>query len=306
MKRISIFLILTFVLTWAAEFFLWQNGGLENPSVQIILTGIMLIPAICTLLTRWITKEGFHDMWLRLDVKKNYRVYLIAWLGPCVLIVLGTILYFLLFRSNFDPEMTVLRESMKTVQTGEPVEITTRVLIYTVLMQSLISIVFAPILNIIPSLGEEIGWRGYLLPKLNTMFSRKKTVLLTGLIWGVWHAPIIAMGHNYEKNYFGFPYFGILAMIIFCIVVGSFFSWLAFSIHSAIPAAIAHGALNGFASIGIFFLKDSPAPFLGPYPTGLIGGIGFIVVGFLCFRQIEKAGTGVDVIENVQSEEDMA
>jgi membrane protease YdiL (CAAX protease family) len=293
-------------LTWAAEFYLWRNGGLENPSVQLFLMGIMLIPAISVFLTRWATGEGFHDMWLRLDIKKNYRIYLAAWLGPCVLIILGSVIYFLLFRSNFDPEMTVLRESMKTVQTEEPAEITTKVLIYTILTQCLISVVFAPILNIVPSLGEEIGWRGYLLPKLNTMFSRKKTVLLTGLIWGVWHAPIVAMGYNYGKNYFGYPFFGILAMIVFCIVVGSFFSWLAFSVHSAIPSAIAHGALNGFASIGIFFLKDSPAPFLGPYPTGIIGGIGFIVVGFLCFRQIEKAGVKAEIAENVHLEEDMA
>ena len=207
MKRISIFLILTFVLTWAAEFYLWRNGGLENPSVQLFLMGIMLIPAISVFLTRWATGEGFHDMWLRLDIKKNYRIYLAAWLGPCVLIILGSVIYFLLFRSNFDPEMTVLRESMKTVQTEEPAEITTKVLIYTILTQCLISVVFAPILNIVPSLGEEIGWRGYLLPKLNTMFSRKKTVLLTGLIWGVWHAPIVAMGYNYGKNYFGYPFF---------------------------------------------------------------------------------------------------
>ncbi len=306
MKRIAVFLSMTFVLSWGAEFYLWQNGGLENPYIQIILTGIMLIPAISVLLTRRITGEGFQDMWLRLDFKKNLRTYLVAWFGPPALIILGTALYFLLFQSNFDPEMTLLRESMQAASTAEPAEITTQALVLTVLMQSLISIIFAPLLNIVPSLGEELGWRGYLLPKLSERFSRKKAVLLNGIVWGVWHAPIIAMGYNYGKNYLGYPFTGILAMILFCCFVGSFFSWLAFQARSAIPAAIAHGALNGFASIGVFFLKNGPDPLVGPYATGIIGGIGFIIVGILCYRQIDYADPQAKSDEVLQPEENMA
>ena len=57
----------------------------------------------------------------------------------------------------------------------------------------------------------------------------------------------------------------------------------------ALPAAIAHGAVNGMASVGIFFLRGTPEPFLGPYPVGIVGGFGFIVIGILCYLNIEKA-----------------
>ena len=290
MKRVSIFLIITFVLTWTVEFFMWQNGGLENPATQMLLAGVMMIPAFSVLLTKWFTKESFHLKSFRLEFKKYFRYYLIAWLGPFFLIIIGTALYFLIFRSNFDPELTLLRNSMQAAQTQQPIEITSQMLITTILIQSLISMIFAPILNIFPTLGEEIGWRGYLLPKLDLLMNRRMAVLITGAIWGIWHAPIIAMGHNYGKEYAGYPFWGILAMIIFCIFVGSFLSWLTFHVHNPVPAAIAHGALNGFASIGLIFIKNAPSVFVGPFPTGIIGGIGFVIVGIWCWLKIDKAG----------------
>ena len=59
----------------------------------------------------------------------------------------------------------------------------------------------SPIVNIIACLGEEVGWRGFLLPNLLEKFTPIKATLLTGFIWGVWHAPMIAMGYNYGLNY---------------------------------------------------------------------------------------------------------
>jgi len=129
---------------------------------------------------------------------------------------------------------------------------------------------------------------------------------LSGIIWGLWHAPLIAMGYNYGKNYLGYPVTGILAMTLFCVFFGMFLSWLAIQVRSAIPAAIAHGALNGFASIGIFFLKNGPDPLVGPFPTGLIGGIGFIVAGIICFKQINSTGFPMESEEKPQGEGDMA
>ncbi|MEN6349562.1 MAG: CPBP family intramembrane glutamic endopeptidase [Syntrophomonas sp.] len=46
-------------------------------------------------------------------------------------------------------------------------------------------------INIIPTLGEELGWRGYLLPKLRMLLSDRAALIVTGLIWGVWHLPCV-------------------------------------------------------------------------------------------------------------------
>ncbi|WP_195988094.1 hypothetical protein [Clostridium sp. D53t1_180928_C8] len=79
-------------------------------------------------------------------------------------------------------------------------------------------------------------------------------------------------------------------MIIFCIFVGSFLSYITLKVKSSIPAAIAHGMINGFASVSTLFLSvnNNTNPFIGPLPVGIIGGCGFIIVGIICFILIKK------------------
>jgi membrane protease YdiL (CAAX protease family) len=194
----------------------------------------------------------------------------------------------LIFPNQFDPELTVLRNSIAVLSPEQAESLTKTQIGYSALSQFVMALLLAPILNFIPCLGEELGWRGYLLPKLAALMGKKRAVLLSGVIWGLWHAPIIAMGYNYGTGYPGFPWLGIGAMILFCLFVGSFFSWLTFRIPSAVPAIIAHGALNGMASISMLFMKGTPNPFIGPFPIGVIGGAGFILVGILCWIKLDE------------------
>ena len=80
----------------------------------------------------------------------------------------------------------------------------------------------------------------------------------------------------------------IFAMIVFCVVCGSYLSYLAIKTQSAIPCAIAHSAINAFAGIGICLYKGTPNPFIGPSPTGIIGGSVFILVGIYCYVKAGK------------------
>lgn len=114
------------------------------------------------------------------------------------------------------------------------------------------------------------------------------TLLLSGIVWGLWHAPLTCMGHNYGLGYAGYPFTGILAMCIFCICVGTFFSFLTLKSGSCLPAAFAHGALNGMGSVGIYLTADGGNPFIGPSVTGVIGGFGFIVVAVLSVALLKR------------------
>jgi membrane protease YdiL (CAAX protease family) len=155
-------------------------------------------------------------------------------------------------------------------------------------VQAVQGLLLAPALNFVPCFGEEWGWRGYLLPKMAEKFSAVPLVVITGVIWGLWHAPVTALGHNYGVGYPGFPWAGIAAMCGFCIVLGIFFSYLTIKTGSCIPAVLAHGAVNGTCALGIYLTRDGGNPFVGPAPTGIVGAVPFLVLAAVCLLRLKK------------------
>lgn len=278
LRRIALFLIITFVMTYAWTMCLiWPRVlgrdaatlTAEETIVNTALTAVlMFFPALGVLITRLVTREGFKNAMVRLNLKGNVRYYLIGWFGPMVLTILGTVLYFLLFPSEFTT--ATLDAQLAAMPIPPAMFWATQALLMMV----------APLLNLVTCFGEEWGWRGYLLPKVAERMKFLPTVLLTGLVWGIWHAPVIVAGHNYGMQYPGYPWWGIIAMCAFCIVAGTLFSYITLKTRSCWPAVLAHGALNGTASIGVIFLADPMAydRFVGPVPTGIIGAAAYIVV----------------------------
>ena len=102
-----------------------------------------------------------------------------------------------------------------------------------------ISSVAAPLINTLLALGEELGWRGSLLPELLPL-GQRRAILLSGVIWGFWHAPVILQGHNYPSQ----PVLGVFLMVVFAVLVGAFFGWLYLRTRSPWAPALAHGSLN--------------------------------------------------------------
>ena len=128
------------------------------------------------------------------------------------------------------------------------------------------------------------------MPKMLKRFKVVPALFINGVIWGLWHAPLTMMGHNYGVGYRGFPFLGIFAMCLFCIVMGIILSYVTIKTGSCIPAVIGHGTLNGFAAVSIYFtsLQNPYNVFLGPAPTGLIGGAGFILLAVVLLYHLNK------------------
>lgn len=288
-KRIITFLVCAFGISWAAGLVIYLTGGLTDSPIIIESSGITLAyvllasaymwgPAIANILTRAITKEGNSNLLLKLNFRKDWRYVLAAWGGTPILVLLGTGLFFILFPSYFDTGLSVLSSQLALYGS----DLSSSFIYQFIFLQIGYAILVSPILNLISTFGEEFGWRGYLLPKLLPL-GKRKAILLQGVIWGVWHWPVIAMGYNYGFDYPGSPWLGPLAMVWFTVLVGIFLAWVSMKSESVWPATIAHGALNGIASIGVLFLVKNPPTLLGPYPTGVIGSIPFLVVGIALF-----------------------
>lgn len=286
-KRLILFIVLTIVITWII-FLLIPICGLTYGSGYsvIILASAMFVPALCNLLTRLITKEGFKNMYLRPQFKGHVKDYLLVYFGPAILLLLSGTVYFMIFPNSFDPELTTLKG---LVASGGNQGLNASNLL---MIQVLIFIVIGPIVNIIPTLGEELGWRGYLLPKMRVFLSDRASLMITGLIWGIWHLPIIVMGHNYGTDYWGYPFLGILAMIIFCISLGVIEGYVSIKLQSAIPAAMIHSTVNAGAALPIYLLKGSYNTLLGPAVTGLIGGLPLIIIAVILFFKTDRKNVG--------------
>lgn len=277
-KRTVIFCVITFALTWALAAVIPIMGYPYGASIEsmFIVEACMFIPTIGNLLTRLVTKQGFADFKLAPKWKGNGKNYLYAYFGFIILIYLGVAVYYLIYREQF----TLTDGIMYQAAPGKE---------NLLFMQILVSAAISPVINIIPTLGEEIGWRGYLLYGLKNSCGSMKAVLLTGIIWGFWHAPMIAMGHNYGTEYPGYPVTGILLMVLFCAVIGIIEGYLTLRTGSVLPAAICHSAVNGLGATGFIFAKTSDFNvLLGPTYAGLLPLIPTILLDFYILRRIGK------------------
>ena len=120
-------------------------------------------------------------------------------------------------------------------------------------------------------LGEELGWRGYLYQALEG-WSGARRILFTGTVWGLWHAPLIIMGHNYP----GHPAQGIFLMVLFCVLLAFLFDWARTRTKSVWAPSVLHGVINGTASAAVLFAWDGDVRFGSP-----VGAAGFIAITLL-------------------------
>lgn len=286
-KRILLYLAITFLITFGYEMlFIWplaKGTTLEaSQTLQLAISVVMFFPALGVLLTRLITKEGFRDAKLHVHLKGHVCYYLMAWFGTSILCLLGAVVYYLVYTGRFDISMHDMIEQQLAVYAKAGIDGVTEDQIRTQQFISLVAAIFlGPALNVITCFGEEWGWRGYLLPKMKEKMSMPLVLLTCGVIWGLWHAPLTAIGHNYGTGYWGFPFTGILAMCFFSTVVGVIFSFLSIKTDSVWPAVIGHGAINSFGSAGLLFHKGEVNMFIGPAPTGILGGCAFIIAAII-------------------------
>lgn len=283
-KRISIYIAFAFGIAWLAALVIQLTGGLkESPySLVILAVGYMGAPAAANILTRLVTREGWRNLYLRPKFKQGWIYWLICWIAPALFTFLGMAIFFAIFPQYFDPALTTLQTMLEESAASSAQALPAMNPWVIVISQTVTALLIAPIINALPILGEEFGWRAYLQTKLMPLGGRWAMVWM-GIIWGLWHAPIIAMGHNYGLDYPGAPWLGILATIWIMFILGTFLGWAALRAGSVWPAVIGHGAFNGIAGIYVFFTRGEPNLVLGPSAAGIIGSLGMAVVALVIY-----------------------
>ena len=237
-------------------------GVLMSCGSNVILKSLlslvaMLLPMIAVIITQTVNKEQiFHG--LDISFKIN-RWWVIGWLLMPVLAVAVLGMTLLMPGAVWSPDSEVVKAALTSMPEG--------VGLGAIIVITLISGLFAGLtVNAVFAFGEEIGWRGYLLKifKGKTFLS---TALWTGIIWGLWHAPIILNGHNYPQH----PVAGVFMMVGMCVFLTPIFMYFRLKSGSVIVPAIMHGTFNGV--VGLSMILVTPANDLlygGPGLAGLI------------------------------------
>ena len=277
-EKIAAFLVIEFGLVALCTLPLFLlHAEPAGPLMLLISVVFMFLPALTTLIVKRLSHDS-GGLFLQLNMRKAWKQYLLAAFIPGVLEGIGVTLYFLIFPTHFDLSLTYTAQLLTlNGQTAELPQLSLPVVIGA----GLIVILAAPlvIVNHVAAFGEEIGWRGFLLPLLTEELGIQKAVLLNGILWGIAHAPLVCFGLNYTGDYPGAPWSGILMMVLFATSIGIFLSYLTLKSRSIFPACIAHGAINAIREAPLLICLDTYNALLGPKPSGLIGMTGFLILG---------------------------
>ena len=110
-------------------------------------------------------------------------------------------------------------------------------------------------------------------------------VIIGGIIWGLWHAPLTCTGHNFGTDYPGFPYVGIARMCLFCTLIGIMLTFITVKSGSVWPAAIMHAVLNSGPSILNGYINTNLATtWVTKYYSGVWQTLVLIVLAAICLK----------------------
>lgn len=276
-----LFMAVAYILAWLIVLPLWLGDGLRSPWAGVLVVAMMFAPTVAALVTVFFVEKPRHKAVALglLPVKPAGRLisYLaVALILPIVLCLLALAVGALLGLYPADFTTFAGFEQIMQIQLAEvgidELPVSTGVLVASQFLNVVIAAVF---INILPALGEEIGWRGWLLPRL-LRFGPWPAIIISGVIWGLWHAPVILLGHNYP----GTPgWLALLAMVGFTTIIGGIFGWLRLRGGSVWPAALAHSSLNAAATLFVVFIAQDGI--FDPLHANITGWSGWIVPAIL-------------------------
>ncbi|MFB9624555.1 CPBP family intramembrane glutamic endopeptidase [Nonomuraea helvata] len=276
-RPLLIFTVLTFGLSWAVVLPLWFGGGLGSP-LMTVLGGLMMFTPSVGVLGVWAVSRTPFRQWVRqtgltFGERKGRTAVLMltAWLGVPLLTFLALGISAAVGLVSLDVDhLSLLRATWRARGVEAPADLST-----VAITQIVIAVVAGPILNGIPALGEEWGWRGWLVPRLVSTNGMLAGLLLSGFIWGLWHAPLTLLGYNYPR----LGSWAALVFIGFCVLLGVVMGWLRLRTGSVWPGVVAHASVNAIAAVALL-LGDAAAP-PNELLAGITGVVGWVLLALL-------------------------
>jgi len=238
-RNIWVYLTIVFIVSFALQYGICLKGGVESKAFRWMAQILMWIPGLLAIGMRIFTKEGFKNAGLRIGKLKYYPLAIFL---PVLITFLYMFISLGLGLSGYNSELIDFKGGVVNFGKGIGMVLGTdsQTAVYFIL-NFIVTMIFGSVFAGILTMGEELGWRSYLLPKMTYNFGIVKGILLTGLIWGFWHFPIILMGYNFPQ----YPVLGAFILMPFSTVcLGTISAFLYFKSESLFPAVLFHSSVN--------------------------------------------------------------
>lgn len=293
-NRAAWFVGVTLLVSWslAAAFYL-AGMSLEGLAGFVFAAFYMLIPGLVGLgLARWRDKESVLDA-LGLRRTPSWKTYwwLAAWFLPVFYIAGATLASLLIPGVEWDPAVDGmlgrLAEHLSPQELEQARDQLESMPVNPILLMTLQALVAGPTINAVFGLGEEAGWRGYLYAQMRSAGFWRYT-LFVGVIWGIWHAPLIAMGHNYPDH----PLIGVGMMVLFTLALSPLFTLIRDKVPNSLGAAVLHGTNNALAGLPLLLLAGGTDLTIGLTGAAGIATLALFGVGVAVYRRRRVMATG--------------
>ncbi len=288
-KKIGLFLTMAFGFSWLSALGIHLSGIEYGSGISIFIVACFYMPAPALsafIVQKYISNESFESIgWVWSSI--NWK-----WIIGTVLIsmffVLGTMAVIGLAGNTLGlpgfgvldlSEDAIIQKLVEIVSAGNPdlpidLEAELEKLPITIGPLPLLAVTFlggivaAFTINLPFMFGEEFGWRGLLLKETQALGFLKSNLFI-GVVWGLWHAPIILMGHNYPE----YPVIGVGMMCLFTTALAFPFAYVRLKTRSILGPCVMHGMINGTAASLLYFTWGGH-----PLVTGVTGAAGLIAI----------------------------
>ncbi len=228
-RRVGVYLVLTFAFSFIFYFLIIRAGTLGGGGGWWVM-GLMWCPAVAAILTSLFVKRPLRQIGWRWSWR--YAAY--AYVIPIAYAAVAYGATWALGLGGFPNGAFLARLTERFGASGAS---DSRVILRYVLRQGSLGF----FVSCLSGLGEEIGWRGFLVPELARKLSFTRVAVVSGLIWATWHYPVLLFA-DYNG---GTPaWYGLGCFTVLVVSIAFVFAWIRLKSGSVWPAAILHGSHN--------------------------------------------------------------
>lgn len=270
------FLGLAFGIAWTSALGLFAfDVELQSfTGLVVVVLTYMWAPAIAALIVQYRHRGTIHGMGIQLG---SIRWILVAWLVPIPIVALVLVIALAVPGTEFttDPIVFLLELGVSETDAEEALEALGSIPVPLWMLILIGGLQAGITINAVAAFGEELGWRGVLLGEL-AEFGFWKASVVIGVLWGVWHAPIIALGHNFPDQ----PMLGIVVMTGATVALSPLYTYVTVRSRSVLAPSVLHGTFNAIGPLSIMYVAGS---LLVTSPVGIAGIFAATLLVFCCY-----------------------